>query len=129
MQYGCCAAVLHDQETPMQDPINRNILRDSQGRYVFFPWGGLSCGYILPDHHAGDRLGRTLRIFGYIWLVAAMAAFLLGMQFGDWPAAAALAFSFMVIYVVTYTLLTRRFTRNLPLHPGKFDDVMREENM
>lgn len=109
----------------MQDPTHRNILRDSQGRYVFFPWGGLSRGYILPNRQACDRLGRTLRIFGYLWLAAAMTAFLLGMQFGDWPAAAALAFSFMVIYVVTYTLLTRRFTRNLPPHPGKFDDVMK----
>ena len=112
----------------MQDPIRRNILRDSNGRYVFFPWGGLGHGFVLPDRRAGERLGRTLRIFGYIWLAAAMGAFLLAQQFGGWTAAAALGFSFMAIYIVTYTLLTHRFTRRLPVHPSKFDDLQREEH-
>lgn len=63
--------------------VNPLFARDSQGRFVFYPYGALGRGRILPDEATAERIRRRVRV-GYMLffliLIPAMGYF--GATFG-----------------------------------------------
>ncbi len=78
---------------------------DDLGQVLFFPWGFLGRGYVLPTAREADRLKRTLvRVYAVVLLVVIG----LVMFAPIW-----VAFALLVPYTVLYALCVRRVTKDL----------------
>ena len=86
------------------------------GRKLFFPWGRLFHGYIVPSAEQYDRLKREWRMwvkFGWPLWVVYLPGGLIEFSTGSHWKASAVVCSLCVLYFVSYSLWVRIQCRDL----------------
>jgi len=79
---------------------------DTQGRLLFYPWGILGKGYVLPDESKKQQIRRFVRLSYIVFWPAIMGTII----FIGW------VFSFAVLFLLflRYFFETSRFLKGLP---------------
>lgn len=85
------------------DAMDVAFQTDSRGRTLFFPWGVISKGYVVPD----ADLERRIKHFYKSYYLIAMAGVIMCVVLLGWPVAILLG----VVSIVWYAVQTRIYTR------------------
>jgi len=88
------------------DALMRTSFDERDGRWIFYPHGLLSRGFILADDQKHVELRRFIKRY---FLIAGGTVFLALITVGTWFVALA------VLMLLWYELAVRRLTRGLPL--------------
>lgn len=97
--------------------VDASFTTGQDGEYLFYPWGWLGAGYILPDYHTKQQARAFLQ--RYITLALPLAIIigitaLAVMVYASWWAGIAIWSGLLVGSMVVSSFVCARITRNLP---------------
>jgi hypothetical protein len=94
--------------------INEYFKAAQDGRRLFFPWGILGRGYIIPSERDYVRLQRQIKIFNAVALVLIIGVSSLVSYFVSFSVAAlVISFGFAALVIVFYAVWSRYLRRGL----------------
>jgi hypothetical protein len=82
-----------------------SFITDSEGRRVFFPWGVLGRGYVVPTDHEYERLRATLVRTYQLLIPATILLIVLLPRWMPWP-----PFGLLLPFAIRYPIWVRRVT-------------------
>lgn len=77
---------------------------DHKGRSLFFPWGIISKGYLIPD----AEMERRVKTFYKYYYITGLVAMLLGLILFGWPGAISIGILAILWYAVQVKFYLRR---------------------
>lgn len=82
--------------------------KSSEGKIIFYPWGVIGSGYIIPTEERTAQLKKSFKRLCVFSLLFVYLVLFLGKAFG-WP----VGLGFMLLYTFGYYIGVQAVTRNL----------------